>query len=91
MGGYACFKLDPDHPGAALVFQDGGVLALGPNIINTAIVGVLTEYAPFRLFLQTHWKWQGVFWGGVCSVLVSGALALGELLLSRIRSRPLCC
>jgi len=25
----------------ALVFQDGGILALGPNVINMAIVGVL--------------------------------------------------
>ncbi len=66
----------------ALVFQDGGVLALGPNIINMALLGVLAGYLPFRFFRQTRWKWQGVFGGGVCSVLLSGILALGELLLS---------
>ena len=66
----------------ALVFQDGGVLALGPNIINMAILGVWAGYLPFSLFRQTRWKWQGVFLGGVCSVLVSGVLALTELWIS---------
>jgi cobalt/nickel transport system permease protein len=66
----------------ALVFQDGGVLALGPNIINMAIVGVWTGYLPVRSFMQTRWKWHGVFLGGACSVLVCGVLALAELRLS---------
>ncbi|MFL6463894.1 MAG: energy-coupling factor ABC transporter permease [Bryobacteraceae bacterium] len=66
----------------ALVFQDGGVLALGPNIINMAIVGVWAGYLPVRSFMQTRWKWHGVFLGGACSVLVCGVLALAELRLS---------
>lgn len=66
----------------ALVFQDGGVLALGPNIINMAMLGVWAGYLPVRAFRQTLWKWQGVFLGGICSVLVSGILALAELRIS---------
>ena len=31
----------------ALVFQDGGVLALGANIFNMALCGVLAGYLPF--------------------------------------------
>lgn len=66
----------------ALVFQDGGVLALGPNILNMAMLGVWAGYLPVRYFLRTRWRWGGVFLGGVCSVLVSGFLALAELRLS---------
>ena len=33
----------------ALVFQDGGILALGANVFNMAIAGVLAGYAPYRL------------------------------------------
>ena len=66
----------------ALVFQDGGVLALGPNIINMAMLGVWAGYLPVRFFMRTRWRWHGVFLGGICSVLVSGILALAELRLS---------
>lgn len=66
----------------ALVFQDGGVLALGLNIINMAMLGVWAGYLPVRALRQTLWKWQGVFLGGVCPVLVSGILALAELRIS---------
>jgi cobalt/nickel transport system permease protein len=66
----------------ALVFQDGGVLALGPNIINMAMLGVWAGYLPVQFFLRTRWRWRGVFLGGICSVLVSGILALTELRLS---------
>lgn len=68
----------------ALVFQDGGVLALGANIINMALMGVVFGYLPARVAFQTKWKSYGIFLGGVCSVLVSGALALSELRLSGI-------
>jgi cobalt/nickel transport system permease protein len=66
----------------ALVFQDGGVLALGPNVINMAILGVWAGYLPVLYFRRTRWRWGGVFLGGVCSVLVSGILALTELRIS---------
>src|SRR5437588_12757165 len=38
----------------ALIFQDGGVLALGANIINMALMGVLVGYLPARWFFQTR-------------------------------------
>ncbi len=69
----------------ALVFQDGGVLALGANVINMALMGVLFGYLPARALFRTNWKFYGVFLGGLCSVLVSGTLALAELTLSGIR------
>ncbi|MBV8553692.1 MAG: energy-coupling factor ABC transporter permease [Acidobacteriaceae bacterium] len=69
----------------ALVFQDGGVLALGANVINMALMGVLCGYLPALALFRTRWKWYGVFLGGTCSVLASGILALAELALSGIR------
>ena len=69
----------------ALVFQDGGVLALGANIINMALLGVLAGYLPARVLSRTRWSSFGVFLGGTCSVLVSGLLALSELMTSGIR------
>jgi cobalt/nickel transport system permease protein len=72
----------------ALVFQDGGVLALGANIVNMALMGVLAGYLPARLFFRSKWKGYAVFLGGMCSVLVSGVLALAELVLSGIRIPP---
>jgi cobalt/nickel transport system permease protein len=69
----------------ALVFQDGGVLALGANVINMALMGVLIGYLPARLLARTQWNGFGVFAGGTCSVLTSGVLALSELTFSGIR------
>src|SRR5437899_12228386 len=34
----------------ALVFQDGGILALGANVFNMAIAGVLAGYLPYHLW-----------------------------------------
>src|SRR5271165_5457692 len=34
----------------AFVFQDGGVLALGANVFNMAVVGVLAGYWPFHVW-----------------------------------------
>lgn len=69
----------------ALVFQDGGVLALGANVINMALLGVLAGYLPAYALFRTKWKSYGVFLGGTLSVLVSGLFALSELLFSGIR------
>ena len=68
----------------ALVFQDGGVLALGANIINMALLGVLAGYLPFSLWSGTSWRRVSIFAGGALSVLVSGVLALSELLISGV-------
>ena len=69
----------------SLIFQDGGVLALGANIFNMALCGVLAGYLPYSWFRRSRWKYHAVFAGGVLSVLASGLLALAELTLSDIR------
>ena len=68
----------------ALVFQDGGILALGANIFNIAMAGVLAGYLPYWLFGRGSRRFAAMFAGGFLSVLVSGSLALGEILLSGI-------
>jgi len=69
----------------ALVFQDGGILALGANITNMAVMGVLAGYLPFHIWGATRWRGFSVFAGGALSVLVSACLALAELLISGVR------
>lgn len=74
----------------ALVFQDGGILALGANIVNMALVGVLAGYLPYSLWSQTRWRRASIFAGGALSVLASAILALAELLASGVRmGRPI--
>jgi len=67
----------------AFVFQDGGVLALGANVFNMAVVGVLAGSWPFQLWGRA--STAAVFAGGFLSVLASGSLALIELLISGVR------
>lgn len=69
----------------ALVFQDGGILALGANTINMAVMGVLAGYLPFHIWGGTRWRKFSLFAGGALSVLVSACLALAELLISGVR------
>lgn len=64
----------------ALVFQDGGLLALGANVFNMAVAGVLAGAAPARL-LGRRW---GAWTGGFLSVLLTGSLCLIELRLSGV-------
>jgi cobalt/nickel transport system permease protein len=67
----------------ALVFQDGGILALGANVFNMAIAGVLAGYLPFHYL---GWRRRGlaVFLGGMLSVFASACLALAQLLVSGV-------
>lgn len=66
----------------AFLFQDGGVVALGANVFNMAIAGVLAGYLPYYFWGRNRWT---IFLGGVISLLLSACLALGELLLSGVR------
>jgi cobalt/nickel transport system permease protein len=68
----------------AFVFQDGGIMALGPNIFNMAIVGVLAGYLPYRL-LGPRSRAGAIFLAGTASVMASALLALSQLLLSGVR------
>jgi cobalt/nickel transport system permease protein len=68
----------------ALVFQDGGVLALGANVLNMALAGVLAGYVPYRLWGSGRWRNAAVFLSGAFSVFTAALLALGELRMSAI-------
>jgi cobalt/nickel transport system permease protein len=72
----------------ALVFQDGGILALGPNMVNMAIVGVAAGYLPFYLWGNGRWRRAAIFAGGFLSALLAAAFALTELLVSGVRLAP---
>lgn len=69
----------------ALVFQDGGILALGANIFNMAIVGVLVAWLPYRLAGSRGRRGLGILLGAFLSVFVAACLALAELALSGVR------
>src|SRR5438477_9607418 len=68
----------------ALVFQDGGVLALGANVFNMAIVGVWAAYLPFHFLHSGRWRKACIFAGGLISVLAAALLALAELMISGV-------
>jgi cobalt/nickel transport system permease protein len=68
----------------SLVFQDGGILALGANIFNMALVGVVIGYLPFHLWGTGSRRNAAIFLGGFFSVLVAALLAVSELLISGI-------
>jgi cobalt/nickel transport system permease protein len=68
----------------ALVFQDGGLLALGANVFNMALAGVLAAWLPYRLFADSRARSLGVFLAGFLSVFVSACLCLGQLALSGV-------
>ncbi|MFB6150623.1 MAG: energy-coupling factor ABC transporter permease [Haloarculaceae archaeon] len=59
----------------ALVFGDGGVVALGANLFAMAVVDVLVGYALFRLFRGVH-ETGAAFVAGWLAVTAS-ALAVG--------------
>ncbi len=71
----------------ALIFQDGGILALGANIFNMAVVGVTVAYFSYRTMqrLARGQKW-GVFAGGFAagwlSIFISALGVALQLALS---------
>jgi cobalt/nickel transport system permease protein len=69
----------------ALVFQDGGVVSLGANVMNMAIAGSLAGYLPYRLLGRTRRRKLGIFLSGAFSVGVAATMALSELLVSGVR------
>jgi cobalt/nickel transport system permease protein len=71
----------------ALIFQDGGVLALGANILNMAIVGVFVSYAVYTLLtnlVKRHTT--GILVAGFaaawCSIFIASLSAALQLALS---------
>jgi cobalt/nickel transport system permease protein len=68
----------------ALVFQDGGILALGANIFNMALAGVLAAYLPYRWWGRGRLRRVAIFLGGTLAVAAGALLAIAELLLSGV-------
>jgi cobalt/nickel transport system permease protein len=68
----------------AFLLQDGGVMALGANILNMAIAGVLVGYLPYRLWGRGRTRPASIFMAGLVSVTLSAAMALTELLISGV-------
>lgn len=69
----------------ALVFQDGGLLALGANVFNMALAGVYAGFLPIGLWRGERLRGAAIVAGGLLSVMVSGMLAVSELLVSGVR------
>ncbi|HWR50157.1 MAG TPA: energy-coupling factor ABC transporter permease [Bryobacteraceae bacterium] len=67
----------------ALVFQDGGILALGANVFNMAIAGVLAAWLPYR-WPGTKARRPAVFLAAALSVFTGAMLAILELRLSGV-------
>lgn len=63
----------------ALVFQDGGLLALGANIFNMGVVAVWVGYLGYRFFNRLGRNKIGVFIGAWLSIVVSAAVVALEL------------
>jgi cobalt/nickel transport system permease protein len=71
----------------ALIFQDGGLLALGANLFNMAVVGVLVSYSVYtsvqKLARGRSW---GIFVGGFAaawlSIVIASLAAALQLALS---------
>jgi cobalt/nickel transport system permease protein len=57
----------------ALIFQDGGLLVLGANIVNMGIIGVAVAYFAHRTLQKLLGKWSG---GLFVSGFVSGWLSI---------------
>lgn len=71
----------------ALIFQDGGILALGANLFNMGVIGVTVSFFTYRtvMRLARGQKW-GVFVGGFAagwlSIFIASLAAALQLALS---------
>ena len=87
-GAFAAIMLGP-HLGAlcvatvvvvqALVFGDGGVVVLGANVFNMAVVEVYVGYAVYRLLADRH-EFAAAFaagWLGITAGALTAAVQLG--------------
>lgn len=66
-----------------LVFHDGGITAIGANVINMGVVGVLAGYTAFKIVYKVGKKvWLGGFLAGWLSLTLAGLACGVELGLS---------
>jgi cobalt/nickel transport system permease protein len=54
-----------------LLFQDGGLAALGANIFNMAVIGALGGAALYRLLIRIMANRRRIFWAGFLAGLVT--------------------
>lgn len=80
----ACMVMTAILAVQAFVFQDGGILSLGANVLNMAVAGVLAGYWPYKALGAAN-RSAAIFAAGFLSLLTSACLALSELLLSGVR------
>lgn len=70
----------------AFIFQDGGIIALGANVLNMAVVGVWSGYGIYRLLHKLipgdKGRWISSFGAAWSSVVLAAALAAIELAIS---------
>jgi len=68
----------------SLFFGDGGVLALGANIFNMAVIANFSGYYIYRLFKKNdnHYSSYGVIVGGLVSVVATAIIVGIEIVLS---------
>ena len=71
----------------ALIFQDGGMIALGANLLNMAVIGVFVAYTIYRAVQRiargARWGlFVGGFLAGWTSIFISALAAALELALS---------
>lgn len=70
----------------ALLFQDGGLMALGANVLNMAVVGVWTAYLTYRFLGRAikgkYAMWIAGFAAAWLSVVLASAFASLELGIS---------
>ena len=60
----------------ALIFQDGGLLALGANIVNMGVIGVAVSHFVFRSFQRlAHGRPAGIFLGAGLAAWLSTVVA----------------
>jgi cobalt/nickel transport system permease protein len=60
----------------ALIFQDGGLVVLGANLFNMAVIGPFVSYAVYRLILRLARSQQwGIFTGGFVAAWASIEIA----------------
>jgi cobalt/nickel transport system permease protein len=69
----------------SLVFQDGGLLALGANVVNMAVIGVWAGYLPAKLLGSgPNARRIAAFAGGWLSLMAGALCASIELGLSQV-------
>jgi len=71
----------------ALLFQDGGILALGANLFNMAVIGVMVSYTVYTLLTKLLAKraWGSMvagFGAAWCSIFIASLAAALQLALS---------